>query len=80
MMKMELATVLIAGETTSLVGPGAAVPCGPTAAGGSLMEHFFGSEGGRRGLCAEPGSTGRFLEAAQVELVNYKMPHSRAVI
>lgn len=24
--------------------------------------------------------TGRFLEAAQVELVNYKMPHLRSVI
>lgn len=79
-MKMELATALIAGGTTNLMGLGAGVPCGLTATGESPLEHFFGSKGGRRGLCAEPGSTGRFLEAAQVELVNYKMPHSRAVI
>lgn len=64
------------------LGLGDGTPWGFKTTGESPMGYFACSEGMGEDSVLNQGihCTGGFLEAAQVELVNYKMPHMRSVI
>lgn len=81
-IKMELATALIAWETAWLAGAvGMARHGALNPQMGAQRDSLPAQEEMGEGSALSRGiqRTGGFLEAAQVELVNYKMPHLRSV-